>query len=101
MRDAGDRLLSSDWAALGRLVRRRTLEAVAGHFARLGRSAESQTGTVRPGHGRSASASRGLKPAARDTNTNHDPERKASEYCVDEGGAERVADGGVFSSGKR
>ncbi|MBI4716760.1 MAG: hypothetical protein HY763_03070 [Planctomycetes bacterium] len=31
-----DRLLSLDWAALGRRVRARTLDALAEHFARRG-----------------------------------------------------------------
>jgi len=48
---AGDRAL--DWASLGRLVRSRTLEAVAMHFATV------ELDQMSEGEG-----SRGLKPAA-------------------------------------
>jgi len=43
--DSGDNMLAFDWADIGRCVRRRTLEAVALHFATVGeRDALRETG---------------------------------------------------------
>ena len=54
----GAEAVALDWESLGRLVRVGTLDAVAMHFAHVGREAVAVKGSPR-----------GLKPAARDSAT--------------------------------